>query len=179
MVVLKILIVDDQVDNNYVLRVLLEGHGYEVIEALNGTEALRLGRLHQPDLVISDLLMPIMDGFTLLRHWMQDAQLKQIPFLVYTATYREPEDEKLALSLGAKSYLLKPLDVDDFLKIVSDTLNVIDPTDSVSEPTNEAEESASNQSYSVYLVRRLEERAIELEQATQALKEEIQRLKDR
>src|SRR5271167_1286346 len=104
----RILIVDDKEENLYYLRTVLEGQGSIVESACHGAEALVKARLNPPDLIVSDLLMPVMDGYTLLRHWKADARLKKIPFIVYTATYTEEEDERLALSLGADAFILKP-----------------------------------------------------------------------
>ena len=111
----RVLIVDDKEENVYYLRALLEAHGCEVVSARHGAEALTLARQAPPDVVISDLLMPVMDGYTLLRNWKADARLKGKPFIVYTATYTEPEDERLALSLGADAFILKPTEPDEFL----------------------------------------------------------------
>jgi len=109
------LIVDDKEENLYYLAALLTGNGCEVITARHGAEALVKARQTPPDIVISDLLMPVMDGYTLLRHWKADAQLKHIPFIVYTATYTEAEDERLALNLGADAFILKPAEPEDFI----------------------------------------------------------------
>ena len=65
---MRALIVDDREDNRYLLCQLMRGHGFEVQEAIHGAQALELARQLPPDLVVSDLLMPVMDGYTLLRH---------------------------------------------------------------------------------------------------------------
>jgi len=88
----EVLVVDDNEQNLYYLEVLLGANGYHTVRAKNGNEALSKARSTQPDLVISDLLMPEMDGYSLLRSWRQDEQLQTIPFLVYTGTYTETED---------------------------------------------------------------------------------------
>ena len=67
---IRLLVVDDRDDNLYLLRALLEGNGYHVETARHGAEALVRARQEAPDLVVSDLLMPVMDGFTLLRQSM-------------------------------------------------------------------------------------------------------------
>src|SRR5262245_24677462 len=111
----RVLIVDDGRENLYLLRMLLEAHGYVVDEAHHGAEALERARATPPQLIVSDLLMPVMDGYTLLRHWKADSRLRHAPFIVYTATYTAPEDEELALKLGADAFILKPAEPDDFL----------------------------------------------------------------
>ena len=112
----RVLIVDDREDNRYLLRALLGGHGYTVDEARHGAEALARARLQPPDLLISDLLMPVMDGFMLLWHCKSDPQLRRVPFVVYTATYTDARDEQLARDLGADEFIVKPADPDTFLR---------------------------------------------------------------
>ena len=117
-----ILIADDIGDNRYMLTSLLEGSGYDVVCAEDGSEALALARSSPPDLIVTDIMMPVMDGFELCRHWKSDAQLKHIPFVVYTATYTDPRDEQLALSLGADRFLIKPQKVERLLEVVREVL---------------------------------------------------------
>jgi len=69
---MRALVVDDREENRYLLCQLLRGHGYAVQEADQGAQALELARAQPPDLVVSDLLMPVMDGYTLLRNWKAD-----------------------------------------------------------------------------------------------------------
>ena len=118
----RVLIVDDNAENLYLLRALLQGNGCETEEARNGVEALAKARRQPPGLVIADLLMPVMDGYTLLRHWKADERLKQIPFIVYTATYTQAQDEKLALDLGADAFILKPSEPAPFLARLREVL---------------------------------------------------------
>src|SRR5665648_706358 len=83
----RILVVDDKKDDRYMLETLLEGSGYEVITAGNGDEALLLARIEPPDLIVTDIMMPGMDGFTLCKEWKKDEYLKDIPLIFYTAIY--------------------------------------------------------------------------------------------
>jgi len=170
----RVLIVDDKSENLYYLQALLEGHGCEVIPARHGAEALILARQARPDVVISDLLMPVMDGFTLLRHWKADAQLKLAPFIVYTATYTEPEDERLALSLGADAFILKPTEPDEFLArldvVRAKTAAAAAPMH-VQAPSGNPEELLLG--YSETLIRKLEEKSLQLEESNRALQQDI------
>jgi diguanylate cyclase (GGDEF)-like protein/PAS domain S-box-containing protein len=119
----RALIVDDQPDNRYLLRQLLRGNGFTVEEAQDGAEALVAARRQPPDVVVSDLLMPVMDGYSLLREWKSDPVLSTIPFIVYTATYTAQNDERLALDFGADAFLIKPLEPEFFLQKVRSVLD--------------------------------------------------------
>ena len=110
-----VLIVEDHEENRNLLKMLLEANGYRVTAAGNGLEALAAARRDRPDVIVSDALMPKMDGFALCRAWMQDVGLRIIPFIFYSATYVRPEDEQFALALGAVRYLIKPLEAKVFL----------------------------------------------------------------
>ena len=123
----KLLIVDDNEENRYMLRSLLEGHGYSVIEARDGAEALEEASLNPPDAVVTDLLMPGMDGFALCRAWMADDRLWRKAFIVYTATYTESKDRKLLLDLGADAYLIKPSEPEVLVDVIEETLEKVRP----------------------------------------------------
>jgi two-component system, cell cycle sensor histidine kinase and response regulator CckA len=170
--VTRVLIVDDKSDNLYYLEALLNGHGYEVASARHGAEALVKARRTAPDLVISDLLMPVMDGYTLLRHWNADPRLRDIPFIVYTATYTEPEDEELALKLGADAFILKPSEPQDFLA----RLEAVRERGSVrerAEVRTVEDDPTLLKEYSEALIRKLEEKSLQLEAANDRLTEDI------
>lgn len=168
-----VLIVEDKEENLYYLRVLLEGQGWVVDTATNGEEALVKARKAPPELVISDLLMPVMDGYTLLRHWKADAQLEHIPFVVYTATYTDAEDERLALSLGADAFILKPCEPEDFLARLRE-VQVSAAAGVPSRPRGSfGRDGDLLELYSETLIRKLEEKTLELKETNRALQEDI------
>jgi CheY-like chemotaxis protein len=118
----KVLLVDDQEQSLYLLKTMLGGNGYQVLEATNGAEALAQARANPPDVVISDILMPVMDGFSLCQEWKKDVGLRNIPFVFYTATYTDPKDQELALSLGAARFLVKPVETEEFVSMLRQLL---------------------------------------------------------
>jgi hypothetical protein len=95
------LIVDDSEPERQLLARLLELNGYRVTAAANGVEALAAARRERPDTVVSDVLMPKMDGFALCHAWMQDAELKTVPFVFYSANLTLAEDAHVGKVLGA------------------------------------------------------------------------------
>ena len=119
----KILIVDDIAQNRYLLTSLFRGSGFETLEAEHGEAALVHADREAVDLVIADILMPVMDGFELCRRMKGDEGLRGIPFIFYTATYTEPKDEAFALSLGAERFLIKPMEPGALLQAVSEVLD--------------------------------------------------------
>ncbi|GMR20380.1 MAG: hypothetical protein BMS9Abin36_0975 [Gammaproteobacteria bacterium] len=175
---MRILVVDDIPQNLYLLRVLLASKGYEVFEASNGQEALAVASEAPPDIIVSDILMPEMDGFTLCQRWKSDDNLKQIPFIFYTATYTEPQDQDFALKLGADHFLTRPMKGSDFLREVA---AVVETRDSAYAPIPlevEAElEEDSYKQYSERLVRKLEDKLQEFEKKNRRSLEDEQMLK--
>lgn len=105
---MNILIVDDMPEDRRFLRYIAERHGHQVLEAENGQEALKTAATHSFDLIISDALMPVMDGFQFIRQVKSDEALQSIRFIFYSAAYRGKKDVELALSLGADGYIFKP-----------------------------------------------------------------------
>jgi two-component system cell cycle sensor histidine kinase/response regulator CckA len=171
----RVLIVDDKEENLYYLQALLGGHGCVVESARHGAEALVKARLAPPDLVVSDLLMPVMDGYTLLRHWKADPRLKHVPFIVYTATYTEAEDERLALNLGADAFILKPAEPEAFLARLREVQANVAAAVPALPKTPIGDEKALLKVYSETLIRKLEEKTMQLEEANQALQQDIAR----
>lgn len=167
-----VLIVDDNPQNLYLLRMLLEAHGHQVEEATDGQDALARARIRLPDLVVSDLLMPGMDGYTLLRHWKDDPALAAQPFLVYTATYTEPKDERLALDLGADGFLVKPAEPELLLARITALLDAVSSRQQAVARPRESEDVLLRE-YNAALIRKLEKRAAELQEANRKLLDEI------
>lgn len=176
----RVLVVDDHPDNLYYLQALFQGHGFIVDLAANGRQALEHARHTAPQLIVSDLLMPEMDGYSLLRACKNDASLSGVPFIVYTATYTEPEDEALARRLGADAFVLKPAEPQVLLQVIRDVLNSASPPVPASSQHGQQNIQAQDDRdifhlYSQALVRKLEQRSRQLEQANKALQEDIQR----
>ena len=109
---MNILIVDDDPINLKLLRAQLEGEGHAVFDAHDGVDALALLERQRVDAVISDILMPRMDGYSLCHEIRKHARLHDLPIIIYTSTYTSPGDQKLALDMGADKYLTKPVSVE-------------------------------------------------------------------
>ncbi|MCX6950896.1 MAG: PAS domain S-box protein, partial [Verrucomicrobia bacterium] len=169
----RILIVDDKEENLYYLQALLTGHNCIVDTARHGAEALIRARQVRPDLVVSDLLMPVMDGYTLLRHWKADSRLRSAPFIVYTATYTEEADERLALDLGADAFILKPAEPEDFIARLKTVLARATAAVPVPPKGPVGDEKTLLKIYSETLIRKLEEKTLQLEETNRALQRDI------
>lgn len=117
---IKILVVEDKKENVYLLKVLLESDGYEVVTAENGIEALEKLKENPVDMIISDIMMPEMDGFRLYKKCKSDDKLKGIPFVIYTASYTSEDDKTFALSLGVDRFVVKPIEPKIFLNILKE-----------------------------------------------------------
>jgi CheY-like chemotaxis protein len=117
-----LLIVEDVPNILELLTITLQFKGYPVVTASNGEEALWLVEQQRPALIITDILMPKMDGFQLVQKLRTDPKTSQIPIIILSATYVTPEDRDFALRLGAARFLEKPVDTEDFLLTIAEVL---------------------------------------------------------
>jgi two-component system, cell cycle sensor histidine kinase and response regulator CckA len=164
------LIVDDHEENLYLLRSVLESCGYDVVSARHGQEALDAGLARVPDLIVSDILMPVMDGFTFCRRCRELEALSRVPFVFYTATYTNEDDERLALGLGADLFLVKPLEPDVLMARISEVLARRAAGATQPAAASPLEETAYLKQYNQALIRKLEDKVADVEDANRALR---------
>ena len=115
-----ILIVEDSPNLREMLEMTLRFKGYSVASAKDGEEALQIVEQQKPALVITDLLMPNMDGYALAYRLRKSPLTSSIPIIFISATYITPEDKKFALSLGGARFVEKPIDNEEFLLTVAE-----------------------------------------------------------
>jgi PAS domain S-box-containing protein len=161
---MKILVVEDNEDSRVLLESVLAESGYDVESTENGKLAFERAVLAPPDLIISDILMPEMDGYALCQAVKAHEQLSDVPFIFYTATYTDPENEKLAMDLGALKFLVKPMEVDRLLNEIKTALNIPksnSKTSSQKPPRNELE---LQKDYSKIIAHKLDHKVCKLEE---------------
>jgi PAS domain S-box-containing protein len=159
----RVLIADDNLQNLYLLESILKGYHYEVVKAVNGAVALDAARKNPPDLIIADILMPVMDGFELCRQWKADERLAGIPFIFYTATYTDPKDEAFAKSLGAERFIVKPQKPDILGRMVLDVLEEAKVKNPAVPVRPLGDEMEVLRQYNETLFRKLEKKVLQLE----------------
>lgn len=115
----KVLLLDDNEDAIILQTMILESNDFTVQSAKNGLEGLEKLRSFHPDIIISDVLMPEMDGFSFCRAVKSNEKFKNIPIVFYSAQYTDEEDKKLALDVGAIGFIYKPIEMAAFLLIVN------------------------------------------------------------
>lgn len=118
-----LLVVEDIPNVLELLEVTLRFQGYEVISAHNGQEALDILEKETPALIISDILMPKLDGFSLVQKLRSNPKTQSIPVIFLSATYVTPEDRTFAMSLGASRFIEKPIDTEEFLLTIAELLS--------------------------------------------------------
>src|SRR5438477_12489282 len=117
-----ILVVEDRVLDRRFLSDVLRSGGHTVIQATNGAEALERLRHVRPALIISDILMPLIDGHELVRRVREKAEFSGLPVIFYTAVYHEREAQALAQQCGVSSIVTKPSTPDSILAAVAHAL---------------------------------------------------------
>lgn len=172
------LIVDDQFINRYLLEKLLGSYGFTVISAENGEEALGLLRANEIDLIISDILLPVMDGFQFCREVKGSDELKNIPFVFYTAAYTEKKDHDFALSLGADRFIVKPTDPLEFISIIRELIADIKTLPETHEEVAQLSDADYLSLHNNRLFHQLEKKLSELEELNRALRRSEERYRN-
>ena len=124
----RILIADDNEQNLYLSRFLLEQHGFDVMVARNGVQCLDLAQTELPDLILMDIQMPEMDGYEAIRQLRATPKVGAIPIVV-VSSYAMANDRERALSLGCSGYIEKPIVPESFVRQVSEYLDTQSPTE--------------------------------------------------
>jgi signal transduction histidine kinase len=170
---MKILIVDDNANDRKLLRLILERHGHkEIIEACDGYEGLELAKAQRPGLIISDALMPRLDGFQFLWTLRMVEELRNIPFVFYSAVYSGSKDEDLAFRLGVEGFITKPKEPEEFWREISEILERLAAGKKKLQPPRLMEEEMEFlRKYCEIVTGKLEEKVRELEETLARQKE--------
>ncbi len=120
----ELLVVEDAPEVLQMLEQILRLSGYEVMTARDGREALEAVQKRQPQLIVTDILMPRMDGFGLFYRLRVNAKTRDIPVIFLTATFISSEDRDFATTIGATRFVQKPIDTRDFLEMVRELLSL-------------------------------------------------------
>ncbi|GFO63809.1 hybrid sensor histidine kinase/response regulator [Geomonas paludis] len=165
---MKVLVVDDSRNDRKVIRYNFEWHGCHVVEAANGKQGLEVAAAEVPDLIISDCLMPVMDGFRFLHELKKFKELNAIPFIFYSAIYTGSREAELAAALGATAFLEKPMRPDELWDEVGRLLaaELASEREAQAPPMHEEE---FLRDYSQVVATRLEEKVRELTEENESL----------
>ena len=117
----RILLVDDEKDIRDILRAILEHEGYSILEASDGSEGVEKASAEKPDLIILDIMMPVLDGFGAAEKLKTNKDTFGIPIIMLTAK-DEPVDKERGLSLGVTSFIVKLFDLEELRTIVKEVL---------------------------------------------------------
>jgi len=118
----KILIIDDEKDVLDILKTILENEKYQVIEAMDGSEGLNKAIDTKPDLIITDIMMPVMDGFEMAQKLKENMGTFNTPVIMLTAKDQGVDREK-GLSLGVAAYIVKLFDLEELVATVKEVLD--------------------------------------------------------
>ncbi len=110
----KILIIEDNEQNMYMLTYLLESENYEIIQAFSGIAGIEATKTNKPDIILLDIQLPEMDGYAVAKKLRENQELKDIPIIAVTS-YAMPGDKEKAIESGATGYIEKPINPDTFV----------------------------------------------------------------
>ena len=171
---MRVLAVDHKPENLHSLQALLRGHGHIVDSASSGQRALELAQRGNYDVIVSDILMPQMDGFQLCRELKKTERLRHIPFVFCTATFTDPTDAEFGFSVGANRFLMKPIEPAILLKHIEDAASEGPRPAGRPPPGPSVEEEVIHlEEYNESLIRKLEKKMLDLDRTNQALEAEI------
>ena len=110
----RVLLIEDNEQNRYLATFLLTRHGYEVCEARDGVRGLEAARTFEPEIILLDIQLPLMDGYAVARALRDIESMKDVPIVAVTS-YAMPGDREKALASGCAGYIEKPIDPDSFI----------------------------------------------------------------
>jgi two-component system cell cycle sensor histidine kinase/response regulator CckA len=166
---MKILSVDDDPDNLYLIEAAARRCGHEVVSAQHGIEGIRELEKQSFDVIVSDILMPEMDGFRFCREVKTREEFRHIPFVFYSATYTGPKDQELGLSLGASRFIVKPQAPVEFIQILEEVFTKAAAEKLPSPEMPLPEEHDYLRAYNQRLIVKLEQKIEQLESASKGL----------
>ncbi len=159
-----LMVVEDVPGIRELLELTLRFKSYDVVAAQNGQEALDLLQERRPALIVTDILMPRMDGFSLIYHLRKDQKTRDIPVVFLSATYVSPEDKDFATTLGATRFIEKPIDMEYFLSTIDSLLKQPPVV-----PPPPLKENEFLEKYRVRLLAKLEQKDQQIERAKRLL----------
>jgi CheY-like chemotaxis protein len=159
-----LMVVEDVPGIRQLLEFTLRFKAYEVLAAENGQAALEMLQDRHPALIVTDILMPRMDGFSFIYHLRKNQKTRDIPVVFLSATYISPEDKDFASSLGATRFIEKPIDMESFLATIADLLEQPPAV-----PPPPLQEGEFLQKYRVRLEAKLEQKDAQIERAKRLL----------
>lgn len=110
----KILVIEDNEQNIYLVTFILEKHGYEVIQARTGNQGLEMAKLQKPEIILLDIQLPGMDGYSVAQELRKIQNLTVTPIIAVTS-YAMPGDRENAIKAGCTGYIEKPIDPETFM----------------------------------------------------------------
>jgi two-component system cell cycle response regulator DivK len=117
----RVLVIEDNEQNLYLVTFILEKHGYEVLAAQDGKEGIDMAVSVKPDLILLDIQLPVMDGYAVARQLRTNADLSRIPIVAVTS-YAMTGDREKTIEAGCNGYIEKPINPDTFMRQVEEHL---------------------------------------------------------